>query len=587
MTPTFVTRPSRVPAVFQERCQNGGSRCTPDRAGSAPDAGTGRRVARRSVPCGTDDGHRRLPALLLEELLQTPGTHAGCLGDLLDREVATRVRLDVRECPTDAPGRPSGLRTRSPRGPQGRGRVLAEPVPVGGGEPTGVGEPPSSRDRGDAVVADRTEQLAADAVEPVVPEEPVRRRAERPGEHVLQSALAEPGRLGDLRDGRPVVGVRLDVPDGVPQPVRDGDVLAAVADREGVEHHDGQPTVERGAHRSDHPVVEQRRGEVLHEASKGFALRDRGVLLVEQERSVRQAVAELLADGPQERVRQVQSVVDRVRGHEPVRLGSRGDVGAARLDHAGAVGEVHLESAPGEPEDDVVGPRRDDPAAATVLGAHGAERDVLVADDRVLVPRAVGHEGVGPEVAAVHLGREDARVVDAVVLGEAQPAEAVRRRGAHLRIMPALSAKRTAPEWRGRRTGGAWRARLPASRPSRITGAVPPGIPRGGTLLSTPEVGMQEHAHVGYIDDKDDLLKRLRRAEGQVRGIARMVEDETYCIDVLTQISAANRALERVALSLLEDHLRHCVAEAVAEGGDAADAKVREASDAIARLVRS
>ncbi|OII14668.1 metal-sensitive transcriptional regulator [Curtobacterium sp. MCBA15_008] len=95
------------------------------------------------------------------------------------------------------------------------------------------------------------------------------------------------------------------------------------------------------------------------------------------------------------------------------------------------------------------------------------------------------------------------------------------------------------------------------------------------------------YEHVGYIGDKDDLLKRLRRAEGQVRGIARMVEDETYCIDVLTQISAANRALERVALSLLEDHLSHCVAEAVAEGGDAANAKVREASEAIARLVRS
>jgi DNA-binding FrmR family transcriptional regulator len=95
------------------------------------------------------------------------------------------------------------------------------------------------------------------------------------------------------------------------------------------------------------------------------------------------------------------------------------------------------------------------------------------------------------------------------------------------------------------------------------------------------------HEHVGYIGDKDDLLKRLRRAEGQVRGIARMVEDETYCIDVLTQISAANRALERVALSLLQDHLSHCVAEAVAEGGETADAKVREASEAIARLVRS
>ena len=93
--------------------------------------------------------------------------------------------------------------------------------------------------------------------------------------------------------------------------------------------------------------------------------------------------------------------------------------------------------------------------------------------------------------------------------------------------------------------------------------------------------------HVGYIDDKDDLLKRLRRAEGQVRGIARMVEDDTYCIDVLTQISAATKALERVALSLLDDHLSHCVAEAAAEGGEVAQTKIREASDAIARLVRS
>jgi DNA-binding FrmR family transcriptional regulator len=93
--------------------------------------------------------------------------------------------------------------------------------------------------------------------------------------------------------------------------------------------------------------------------------------------------------------------------------------------------------------------------------------------------------------------------------------------------------------------------------------------------------------HVGYIDDKDDLLKRLRRAEGQVRGIARMVEDDTYCIDVLTQISAATKALERVALSLLDDHLSHCVAEAAAEGGEVAEKKIREASEAIARLVRS
>ena len=96
-----------------------------------------------------------------------------------------------------------------------------------------------------------------------------------------------------------------------------------------------------------------------------------------------------------------------------------------------------------------------------------------------------------------------------------------------------------------------------------------------------------DHAVPGYSSSKDAHLKRMARIEGQVRGIARMIDEDKYCIDVLTQISAANRALERVALSLLEDHLKHCVAEAVAEGGDAADAKVREASDAIARLVRS
>ena len=91
----------------------------------------------------------------------------------------------------------------------------------------------------------------------------------------------------------------------------------------------------------------------------------------------------------------------------------------------------------------------------------------------------------------------------------------------------------------------------------------------------------------GYIDNKAAVLKRLRRIEGQVRGLQRMVEDETYCIDVLTQVSAATKALQAVALELLEDHLSHCVAEAVREGGTEADAKVREASDAIARLVRS
>jgi CsoR family transcriptional regulator, copper-sensing transcriptional repressor len=91
----------------------------------------------------------------------------------------------------------------------------------------------------------------------------------------------------------------------------------------------------------------------------------------------------------------------------------------------------------------------------------------------------------------------------------------------------------------------------------------------------------------GYIDNKDAVLGRLRRVEGQVRGLQRMVEQDSYCIDVLTQVSAATRALQAVALELLEDHLAHCVADAARQGGPDADAKVKEASEAIARLVRS
>jgi CsoR family transcriptional regulator, copper-sensing transcriptional repressor len=91
----------------------------------------------------------------------------------------------------------------------------------------------------------------------------------------------------------------------------------------------------------------------------------------------------------------------------------------------------------------------------------------------------------------------------------------------------------------------------------------------------------------GYTPGKDEYLRRLRRIEGQVRGLEKMVEDDKYCIDILTQVSAATRALQSVALGLLEDHLGHCVAHAAAEGGEVADAKVREAADAIARLVKS
>jgi DNA-binding FrmR family transcriptional regulator len=91
----------------------------------------------------------------------------------------------------------------------------------------------------------------------------------------------------------------------------------------------------------------------------------------------------------------------------------------------------------------------------------------------------------------------------------------------------------------------------------------------------------------GYTENKDSYLLRLRRVEGQVRGLQRMVQDDKYCVDILTQVAAVTRALQSVALGLLDEHLTHCVTEAVAEGGDTAQAKVREASDAIARLVRS
>ena len=91
----------------------------------------------------------------------------------------------------------------------------------------------------------------------------------------------------------------------------------------------------------------------------------------------------------------------------------------------------------------------------------------------------------------------------------------------------------------------------------------------------------------GYSGSKDDQLKRLRRIEGQVRGIAKMVEDDKYCIDVLTQVSAATKALQSVALGLLDEHMAHCVVDAARAGGAEQDQKLKEASEAIARLVRS
>ncbi len=91
----------------------------------------------------------------------------------------------------------------------------------------------------------------------------------------------------------------------------------------------------------------------------------------------------------------------------------------------------------------------------------------------------------------------------------------------------------------------------------------------------------------GYVENKDDYLKRLRRIEGQVRGLQRLVEEDTYCIDILTQVSAATKALQSVALGLLDEHMSHCLVDAARAGGAEQDTKLKEASEAIARLVRS
>lgn len=91
----------------------------------------------------------------------------------------------------------------------------------------------------------------------------------------------------------------------------------------------------------------------------------------------------------------------------------------------------------------------------------------------------------------------------------------------------------------------------------------------------------------GYHYQKDEHLKRLRRIEGQIRGLQRMVDEDVYCIDILTQVSASTKALQSFALQLLEEHLRHCVADAAVKGGEEVDAKVAEATKAIARLLRT
>ena len=100
------------------------------------------------------------------------------------------------------------------------------------------------------------------------------------------------------------------------------------------------------------------------------------------------------------------------------------------------------------------------------------------------------------------------------------------------------------------------------------------------------EIAEDEEHHHGYITDKKKYLNRLKRIEGQARGISKMVEDEKYCIDILTQISALNSALQAVAVGLLDDHLKHCVLDAARKGDDEALVKINEATAAIARLVR-
>ena len=116
---------------------------------------------------------------------------------------------------------------------------------------------------------------------------------------------------------------------------------------------------------------------------------------------------------------------------------------------------------------------------------------------------------------------------------------------------------------------------------------------RGATCLlsasATPVAATHENEHEhthGYIADKDRYLARMKRIEGQARGIHRMIDEDTYCIDILTQISALTSALQGVAVGLLEDHLRHCVTDAARAGGDIAEEKIKEASQAIGRLVR-
>ncbi|MCM3264816.1 metal-sensitive transcriptional regulator [Streptomyces thermoviolaceus] len=114
------------------------------------------------------------------------------------------------------------------------------------------------------------------------------------------------------------------------------------------------------------------------------------------------------------------------------------------------------------------------------------------------------------------------------------------------------------------------------------------GVPApSGATVDEPHGHEHQHATYGYHQQKDEHLKRLRRIEGQIRGLQRMVDEDVYCIDILTQVSASTKALQSFALQLLEQHLRHCVADAAVKGGTEIDVKVEEATKAIGRLLRT
>ncbi|WP_107472451.1 metal-sensitive transcriptional regulator [Streptomyces sp. H-KF8] len=116
---------------------------------------------------------------------------------------------------------------------------------------------------------------------------------------------------------------------------------------------------------------------------------------------------------------------------------------------------------------------------------------------------------------------------------------------------------------------------------------VPASEPGSGPGSVSDVVTDHDRGIHGYHHEKQEHLKRLRRIEGQIRGLQRMVDEDVYCIDILTQVSASTKALQSFALQLLEEHLRHCVADAALKGGDEIDAKVKEATRAIARMLRT